>query len=128
MIDRESQRQIEDAWRNSKSTTATPAARLEYMIEAFLLTMRPLVDAVESVQIFWDNTEMDTLLAAAATGGALDSGGTITRESVADFQVLFLSFREWLAAACEADVNEVTVTLSETPKQLILRQPEKVSS
>ena len=126
MIDRELQRQIEIAWRESKSTTLTEAARLERMIEAFLLTMRPVCDAVESVQQYWDNADMNTLLAAAGTGEALDSGGTVTKESVVKYQVLFLSFKAWLAAATEADVLGTPVTLDETPRQLITRQPEKV--
>ena len=127
MIDRELQRQIEQSWRESKSTTATEAQRLESMIEAFLLSMRPIVDAVESVQQFWDNADMNTLLAATGTGEALDTGGTVTKESVVKYQVLFLSFKEWLAAATEADVLGRPVTLDETSRQLITRQPEKVS-
>lgn len=126
MIDKHTQTQIQNLWRESHSTTLTEAARLERMTDAFLLSMRSITNSVEAVQQFWDNTDMLTLLAAAAEGEALDAGGTITKEAVVKYQVLFLSFKEWLSAATTATVLGQETTLTETPLQLIMRQPEKV--
>lgn len=127
MINRDQQRQIESLWTESKSTSLTDAARLERMIDAFLLTMRTVTDAVEGVQQFWDNADMLTLWAAAESGAALDGGGTVTKEGVYKLQVLFLSFKEWLASPTAATVLGNAEELTETPRQLIMRQPEKVS-
>ena len=126
MIDKHTQNQIQNSWRDSHSTTLTEAARLERMTDAFLLTMRSVTNSVESVQQFWDNAAMLALLSAASEGEALDAGGTITKEAVVKYQVLFLSFKEWLNAATVATVLGEETTLTETPLQLIMRQPEKV--
>lgn len=127
MFDRETTNQIASLWRDSKSVTLTPAARLEAMIAAFLLPMRIIVDAVESVQKFWDSADLATLLAAAGSTEALDSGGTVTKASITKYQVLFLAFKAWLNAPISVVIGGVTVDLTETPAQLIMRQPEKAA-
>ena len=124
MIDRDTQRQIESLWRQSRTTTATPAARLEAMIHAYLLMMRSVVDGIAAVQQFWDNAGLLEALAAAEAGQPLDSGGQLTKESVQEYQVLFLAFREWLSTATEATFAGQTITLEKTPLQLITQQPQ----
>lgn len=127
MFDKETTNEISALWRESRSVSRTAAARLEAMISAFLLPMRIIVDAVESVQKFWDSTDLATLLAAAENGEALDSGGTITKQSVSKYQALFLAFKVWLNTPVSVTIGEVTIDLDETPTQLIMKQPEKVS-
>jgi len=125
MFDRETTNEIAALWRDSKSVTLTPAARLEAMIAAFQLAMRVITEDIEAVQKFWDNSGIIASFAAAANGEVLDSGGTITKESVSEYQVLFLAFKQWLDTAVEATVNGQTVTLTKTPTELIMHQPEK---
>jgi hypothetical protein len=127
MFDKETTNQISALWRDSKSVTLTPAARLEAMIAAFQLAMRVIIDDIESVQKFWDTSGIIDSVATATSGNAVDAGGTVTKESVLEFQVLFLAFRQWLSADVEATVGESTVTLEKTPTELIMQQPEKAS-
>jgi hypothetical protein len=127
MFDKETTNQIAALWRESKSVSLTPAARLEAMIAAFQLAMRVIVDDIESVQKFWDTSGIIDSVATATSGNAIDAGGTVTKESILEFQVLFLAFKQWLAADVEATVSGQTVTLTKTPTQLIMQQPEKVS-
>lgn len=127
MIDRDTANEISAAWRESKSVTRTPAARLESMFTAFLLPMRIIIDAVESVQRFWDSAGLADLLAAVQDTEALDSGGTVTKASVTKYRILFLSFKTWLNTPVSVTIGETQLTLDETPAQLIMRQPEKVS-
>ena len=126
MISREEQRLIQASWQQATQVSATDAQRLEAMIDAFLYMMRRIASGVEDVQQFWDNADMITKLVAAGSGEALDSGGTVTKEAITKYQVLFLSFKEWLSTAASADVLGTPTTLTETPLQLIMRQPEKV--
>lgn len=123
MIDRESQRQIENLWRQSKTTTATSAQRLEAMIDAYLIMMRAIADGIVAVQQFWDNAGMLALLATAADGAPLDAGGRVTKESVQEYQILFLAFRAWLSAPAQATFAGQTIVLEKTPLQLITQQP-----
>lgn len=125
MFDRETTNQIAALWRDSKSVTLTPAARLEAMIAAFQLAMRVITEDIESVQKFWDNSGIIASFAAAGNTEALDDGGTITKASVYEYQVLFLAFKQWLATDVEATIGEGTVTLTKTPTELIMQQPEK---
>lgn len=127
MINRKQQEQIESLWTESDSVSLSPAARLERKTDAFLTAMRAIMTATENVQIFWDNTDLLTLMLAAEPTEALDSGGTVTKASVYKYQVLFLSFKEWLAAPTAANVLGSPEELTETPRQLIMRQPEKVA-
>lgn len=128
MIDRELASEISAAWRESKSITRTPAARLEAMFTAFLLPMRVIIDAVESVQRFWDSAGLAELLSAAEDDEALDAGGTITKAGVTKYRVLFLSFKTWLNTPVSVTISGNQLTLDETPAQLIMRQPEKVEN
>jgi hypothetical protein len=125
-VSRKEDHEIASLWRESRSVSRTAAARLEAMIAAFLLPMRVIVDAVESVQKFWDSADLAALMAAAENTEALDSGGTITKASVYKYQYLFLSFKIWLNTPVSVTIGESTVDLTETPAQLIMRQPEKV--
>lgn len=128
MIDRDMANAISAAWRESKSVTGTPAARLEFMFTAFLLPMRVIVDAVESAQRLWDTSGLIDLFAAAQDGEALDAGGTITKEAVTKYRILFLAFKTWLNTPVSVTIEGNQITLVETPTNLINRQPEKVSS
>lgn len=126
MFDRDTTNQIAALWRDSKSVTLSAAARLERMIDAFLLPMRVIVDAVESVQKFWDSADLAALMTAAENTEALDAGGTVTKASVYKYQVLFLAFKTWLNTPVSITIGETEIDLTETPAQLIMRQPEKV--
>jgi hypothetical protein len=128
MIDRDSQRQIEALWRLSKTTTATSAQRLEAMIDAYLVMMRAVADGIVAVQQYWDNAGMLALLAAAESGQPLDAGGRVAKESIQEYQVLFLAFRAWLAAPTEATFAGQTITLEKTLLQLITQQPVLAST
>lgn len=128
MFDKETTSQIAALWRESRSVSLTPAARLEAMIAAFQIAMRVITENVESVQKFWDNSGIIASMVAAETDEALDSGGTITKASVYEYQVLFLAFKQWLATDVEATVSGQTVTLTKPPTELIMQQPEKVTN
>lgn len=128
MIDRELSNEISAAWRESKSVARTPAARLEAMFIAFLLPMRIIVDAVESVQKLWDTSGLIDLFEAAQSGESLDSGGTITKDAVTKYRILFLAFKTWLNTPVSVTISGNQVTLVETPTDLINRQPEKVET
>ncbi len=127
MINRQQQQQIESLWTESDSVSLSPAARLERKTDAFLMAMRAIMTATENVQIFWDNADLLTLMLAAGPTEALDAGGTVAKASVYKYQVLFLSFKEWLSNATAADVLGSPEELTETPRQLIMRQPKKVA-
>jgi len=127
MFDKETTNQIASLWRESKSVTLTPAARLEAMIAAFQLAMRVITEDIESVQKFWDNSGIIASFVAAQDEEALDTGGTITKASVYEYQVLFLAFKQWLSTDVEATVSGQTVTLDKTPTELIMQQPTRVN-
>jgi hypothetical protein len=127
MINKQQQQKIEELWTESDSVNLSPAARLDKKIEAFLTAMRTILRAAGDVQMFWDNADLLALMLAAGEGEPLDPGGTVTKESVLEYQILFLSFQHWLDQNVEADVLGTVQTLDKTARQLIMRQPEKVA-
>jgi len=138
MITRNSSNQIEGYWQQSDSPELTAAARLELKLKAFQMMMTAVVTGVDGVQRVWDNTGLLVKLLAAEEGGALDEGGTVTKEAWVKYQTLFISFRTWLNTPVSAnlptgtlDANGVMITflseLEETPAMLIMRKPEKVT-
>lgn len=90
--------------------------------------MRIIVDAVESVQKLWDTSGLIDLFEAAQSGESLDSGGTITKDAVTKYRILFLAFKTWLNTPVSVTISGNQVTLVETPTDLINRQPEKVET
>ena len=126
MINRKQQEQIESLWTESDSVTLSPGARLDKKMDAFLTAMRSIMTAAGNVQMFWDNADLLAIMIATGSGEALP-GGTTTKEATQIYQTLFLSFVQWLDQPVSADVLGAPTTLAETPRQLIMRQPEKVA-
>lgn len=127
MISKNEARKIEAAWEQARDLNLTPAAALEYMIAAFFPLMRILINAVESVQTFWDSTGLLAALVAAGDNDALDSGGTYTKSFVYKCQLVFLSFKVWFSTPVSVDIGETTHQLPLTPRQILFSNPTKVS-
>ena len=137
MIDRNLAETIASYWREAKNPTLTPGARLERMLMAFQLLMAEVIADNDNVQRFWESTNLLAAILTTANDAAIDSGSTVRRDSLIEYQALHLSFRTWLATAVTAemptgqfDANgvpiRVLVTLTKTPAQLIMQPPVKV--
>lgn len=136
-MDRNSVESVNNYWRNSRDISKTAGARLEDMLTAFQMMMQEVITDHDSVQRFWESTNLLALILAAADDAAIDSGATIRKDSLIKYQALHLSFRKWLATPVTAELptgqivdgvpERVEVTFAETPTQLIVNSPVKVT-
>jgi len=98
-------------------TTAT-SARLEYRLLALIITLQATIAAIEALQRFYNDADVAALLAAASATEPLDENGRFTKRSIAKYLALLVSLRTWSTTAISGQVTE-------TPRQLLSRQPEK---
>jgi hypothetical protein len=91
----------------------------------------------DAVQRFWESTNLLALILTTPNDQAIDSGATVRRDSLIEYQALHLSFRYWLNSPVVAEMPtgqfdnlgqpiRTTVTLQKTPSQLIMNPPIKV--
>jgi len=135
MIDRQTAETAMNYWRAAKRTELSPAARLEQMLIAFQLVMTEVITDNDTVQRFWESTGLLPLMLAAADDEPIDEGGTVRKDSMAEYQALHLSFRKWINTPVTANMptgafeeDGITpimapVTLTKTPAQLIMQPP-----
>lgn len=136
-MDRNSLEVTNSYWHRSRDISKTSGARLEDMLTAFQLTMAEIITDHDSVQRFWESTNLLALIIAAADDATIDSGSTIRKDSLIKYQALHLSFREWLTTPVTAKLPtgqvvdgvpvRVEVTFTETPTQLIVNSPVKAA-
>lgn len=137
MINRRSAETIDHIWQQAKLPELPPGQRLEHMLLAFQMLMQETISDVDAVQRFWDATGLMAALLQAGSGEGV-AGGSITKESLIEYQALFLSFREWIDSPVSVELptdqqNEngdwikIPVTLTKTPAQLLMQQPQKVA-
>lgn len=135
MINRRSAESIEQIWQQSKLPELPPGQRLEFMLLAFQMLMQETIVDVDAVQRFWDATGLMAALMQAGSGEGV-AGGSITKESLIEYQALFLSFREWIDSPVTAELPVAMgedgewikgpITLEKTPAQLLMQQPVKI--
>lgn len=138
MIDRQTAETAMNHWRAAKRPELSAAARLEQMLIAFQLVMTEVITDNDTVQRFWESTNLLALMIAAADDEPIDDGGTVRKDSMAEYQALHLSFRKWINTPVTANLPTGTiengvpvtipVTLTKTPAQLIMQPPVKVST
>ena len=137
MINRRSAEAIDYIWQQAKQPELPPGQRLEYMLRAFQMLMQEVIADVDAVQRFWDSTDLMAALMQAGSGEGV-AGGSITKESLIEYQALFLSFRTWIDSPVSVELPtdqqhedgswiKVPVTLDKTPAQLLMQQPQKAA-
>lgn len=138
MINRRSAETIDHIWQQSKLPELPPGQRLEFMLLAFQMLMQEVINDADSVQRFWDSTGMMAALLQADDAAGV-AGGTIRKDSLIEYQALFLSFRQWIDSPVSTEMPtpqqdgngnwiKVPVTLDKTPAQLLMQQPQKVAT
>ena len=120
-MDRELLNTINDHIRIANDPLLSPVVRLESRILALVVIMQAQVVAIESLQRFYDDANIAPLIAAAAPTEPLDADGKMMKRSITKYLALLVSFRTWLTTPISAQVTE-------TPRQLLARKPEKVAA
>lgn len=119
MIDRELLRQIAGYVQNASNPQLSVTVRLENRLFAMILVLQALSNGIEGLQRFYDDADIATLIAAAQATEPLDEDGTLTKRNIVKYLALIVSLRTWSTTAISGQVTE-------TPRQLLSRQPEKV--
>lgn len=139
MISKQLVSQLENYWNQAQNPEVPVAVRLEHMLTAFQVMMTSVINDNDAVQRFWESTNLLPAILSAENDQAIGEGGTIRKDAWVKYQVLHLSFRTWLSTPVSAnlptgqlDENDemisVPVTLTETPAQLLMQPPARVSN
>lgn len=138
MINRRSAEAIEGVWQQAKLPQLPPGQRLEFMLLAFQMLMQEVIIDIDAVQRFWDSTGMMAAILQSENDEGV-AGGSVRKDSLIEYQALFLSFRQWIDSPVSTEIPtpmqdeqgnwiKVPVTLNKTPAQLLMQQPQKVTT
>lgn len=121
MLNRDLLNQIQAYMQSASNPTTPTSSKLEFRLLALILTLQATIAAIEALQRFYDDADVAALMAAAAATEPLDENGQFTKRSIAKYLALLVSYRSWLTTAISGQVTE-------TPRQLLSRQPEKAAT
>lgn len=119
MLNRDLLNQITAYMQAASDPTTPTSARLEFRLLALIVTLQATIAAIEALQRFYDDADVAALMTAAAATEPLDENGRFTKRSIAKYLALLVSYRTWSTTAISGQVTE-------TPRQLLSRQPEKI--
>lgn len=122
MLTKQLAQQIENYWTQSQDPTLSAVQRFESMLLAGLLLARATVAIVDAAQTHWDDSGAGVAI-LGTTDGQAAAGGTYDVEHIKKIQMMYLSYKTWLTTEVEATYLGNTITLAETPRQLIMRAP-----
>lgn len=122
MLTRELAGQIEASWNQSQNPVLPAVQRFEALLNAGVLLARVTVAIVDAAQNMWDNSGagVDIL---TTTDGSAAPGGQYDVAHIKDIQMMYLSYKQWLETTVSAEYGGNPVTLTSTPRQLIMKAP-----
>lgn len=126
MLTKEMATQIQGYWNQSQDPNISAVQQFEAMLRAGLLLARATNNIVDAAQNHWDNSGAGAAI-LAATNGEAAGDGQYDVEYIKAIQMMYLSYKAWLTTDVEATFMETPITLTETPRQLIMRAPVVIS-
>lgn len=120
MIDRELLQQITGYIQAANNPQLSVTVRLENRLFAMILVLQAVSNSIEGLQRFYDDAEIAALITAATATEPLEADGTLTKRNIVKYLAMFTSLRTWSSTAVSGQVTE-------TPRQLLSRKPEKVT-
>jgi hypothetical protein len=121
MLDREWLGQVQGYLATVRDPSRSRTLQLEARLFVAILVLRALVAFMESLQDYYDDADIATLLAAATATQPLEADGTLMKRSIQQYLAMLVSFRTWTTTNVSAGVQK-------TPRQLLAQQPEKVAA
>lgn len=120
MFDRELLNQITGYIQASRDPLRSRAIQLENRLFAMVVVLRALISGVESLQRFYDDADIATLLSAASANEPIEADGTLRKSALVKYLAMIVSFRTWLTSPISEQVTE-------TPRQLLSRRPSRTT-
>ena len=126
MITKTTAQRIESEMMTVNSPEIPTIQQFEALLRVGLILGRANINLIDFTQNLWDNSGAGPTILSTPDGEAAPQGQYDT-EYLRKVQVMYLSFKNWFANPISADVLGNTVTLSETPRQLIMASPQIVT-
>lgn len=122
MLTKEMAAQIQNYWNQSQNPNTSAVQQFEAMLRAGLLLARATVNIVDAAQNHWDNSGSGAAILSASNGEAAGDGAYDV-EYIKEIQMMYLSYKAWLIEDVQATFMGNPVTVSKTPRELIMQAP-----
>jgi len=123
MITKTTAQRIESEMMTVNSPDIPTIQQFEALLRVGLILGRANINLIDFTQNLWDNSGAGPTILSTLDGVAV-SNGQYDAAYLRKIQVLYLSFKNWFATPISATVGENTITLTETPRQLIMASPQ----
>lgn len=120
MFDRELLNQITGYIQSARDPLRSRAVQLENRVFAMIVVLQALIGGIESLQRFYDDADIATLISAASASEPIEADGTLRKSALVKYLAMIVSLRTWLT-------TPISEQITETPRQLLSRRPSRIT-